>query len=194
MSTDPEQVEHIFRITELKGEVEKLTGGQMMVWESSDIPAEVEEEFWEQVLAYESATMISHRARLARAGFAPPAPDGLTDVELTTALTALILALAAQQIYLTSTDHLSNRELYTLLWSETLEEEGPDLPPSAAMAYHIDLVSSGSEEDLYLWLQYYADEDARQHWFATWPEYPIPPHESPPYARDRTLPQPDGEE
>jgi hypothetical protein len=189
MCDDTEQVEHIFRITELKGEVERLSDGEIVVWESPDIPADVEEQFWEQVVAYESATMISYRERLSRDGIALPSPDEMTDAELTTALTDVIMALADHHIYLSSTDHLSNRELYTLLLVDTLSEEGPDIPATDVMVYHIDLVSSGSEEDVELWLRYYADDDARRHWVETWPEYSLPPHEQLPYDRDRTLPR-----
>src|SRR5215212_9964916 len=52
-----------------------------------------------------------------------------------------------------------------------------------------DLLSGGGEEDTRLYMKYYADEEARRHWLADFPDDGMPPHEEPPYDRDRHLPQ-----
>ena len=57
-------------------------------------------------------------------------------------------------------------------------------------AYHIDLIGSGSEEHIYLWMKCYADEKTRRQWMKDWPVYEMPEHEDPPYDRDRYLPGP----
>ncbi len=49
--------------------------------------------------------------------------------------------------------------------------------------------SSGSERDIHAWLKYYADEETRQRWAEDFPNDVVPPHEDPPYDRDRHLPQ-----
>lgn len=49
--------------------------------------------------------------------------------------------------------------------------------------------SSGSERDIPAWPKYYADEETRQCWAKDFPNDVVPPHEDPPYDRDRHLPQ-----
>jgi len=56
-------------------------------------------------------------------------------------------------------------------------------------AWHIDLIGSGSDEDTYLWMKYYAAEETRRQWMADWPDYEMPEHEDPTYDRDRHMPQ-----
>jgi hypothetical protein len=54
---------------------------------------------------------------------------------------------------------------------------------------HLDLVSSGSKEDIHAWMKYYADRDTRRDWLKDFPDYDMPAHENPTYDRDRHLPQ-----
>ena len=75
-----------------------------------------------------------------------------------------------------------------LLWFEALRETIKDFPMDETSAWHLDLLSSGSEDDTYLYMKYYADEDWRQHWLKDFPDYEMPEHEDPPYDRDRRLP------
>jgi hypothetical protein len=94
-------------------------------------------------------------------------------------------------VFVEQTDHLSDRELYTHLWTDSLREETKAMPLAPNSAYHIQLLGSYSEEDMQLYLKYYADEAWRRQWHKDWPNDPIPPHEDPPYDRDRLLPKPD---
>ena len=95
------------------------------------------------------------------------------------------------RMFLYSTNHLSDRELYEKLWDDVLQEEGPLLLSCGDSACHIDLVSSGSEEDNELYLRYYADEETRRDWLKDWPDDIMPAHEQPPFDRDRHLPSRD---
>src|SRR5206468_3786006 len=99
-----------------------------------------------------------------------------------------IHALAEQHVYLLSTNHLSDRKLYQKLLDDVLHETVPDVPDDEFGSCVIDLVSSGCAEDIQLYLKYYADEEARQHWVESFPGHVIPPHEDPAYDRDRLLP------
>jgi hypothetical protein len=92
------------------------------------------------------------------------------------------------RMFLYSTDHLSDRELYEELRHNVLREEGPAMPVNEDSAWHIDLVGSGSEEDSEFYLRYYADEETRQRWAKDWPDDAMPAYETPPYDRDRHLP------
>ena len=94
------------------------------------------------------------------------------------------------RVFLSNTDHLGDRELYARLWKETLREQVVELPPDDPSAWHVDLLGSGSEEDIYLHLKYYADAEWRRQWAVEFPDFAIPAHVDPPYDRDRHLPQP----
>ncbi len=179
------------RIEDLKRRAEELCGGQMEVGTLDDYPAEVEEGFWKHVVDYEEAPWTTNFQQLENAGVSLPPPDSLTDEELTAKLWEVIQKLALLHVFVEQTDHLSDRELYTHLWTDSLREETKTLALAANSAYHIQLLGSYSEEDMVLYLKYYADEDWRRQWHKDWPNDPIPAHEDPPYDRDRLLPKPD---
>ncbi len=183
------------RIEDLKRRAEELCGGQMTVGTlddyPSEVPEEVEEGFWKHVVDYEEAPWTTNFQQLENAGVSLPAPDSLNDEELTAKLWEIIQKLALLHVFITQTDHLNDRELYTHLWTESLREETKAMPVVAGAAWHIELLGSYSEEDMQLFLKYYADDDFRRHWQKDWPKDPMPPHEDPPYDRDRLLPKPD---
>lgn len=178
-------------IEELKRRADELCGGQMQVGGGNDCPAEIEEGFWKHVVEYEEAPWTTNFQQLENAGVSLPAPESLNDKELTAKLWEIIQKLALLRVFIDQTDHLSDRELYTELWTNSLREETKAMPLAADAACHIQLLSSGSEEDNFLYLRYYADDDWRRQWHKDWPNDPIPPHEDPPHDRDRLLPEPD---
>jgi hypothetical protein len=189
---DGKRVEQEFRIIDLKRQAEELAGGPITEGFSTDCPPEIEEFFWEQVVAFAGAPETTHRALLARDNICVPPPGTLSDEEITGMLEVIVEALARRRTYLDSTNHLSDRELYTRLWTELLDQPVPDFPPDMPLPLntHFDLVRSGDEEDTALWLKYYADEDTRNRWAVHFPEFTLPPHENPRYDRDRHLPKP----
>jgi hypothetical protein len=179
------------KIEDLKRRAEELSGGQMEAGTLDDSPAEVEEAFWQHVVDYEEAPWTTNFQQLENAGVSLPAPDSLNDEELTAKLWEVIQKLALLHVFIDQTDHLSDRELYTHLWTDSLREETKAFPMAANSAWHLQLLSSGSEEDNQLYLKYYADDEWRRQWHEEWPNDPIPAHEDPPYDRDRLLPKPD---
>ena len=179
------------RIDDLKRHAEELCGGQMEVGSLDDCSAEAEEAFWKHVVDYEEAPWTTHFQQLENAGVSLPQPDSLKDEELTTKLWEVIQKLALLHVFIDQTDHLSDRELYTELWTDSLREETKALPLVANSAWHIQLLSSGSDEDNHLYLKYYADDDWRRQWLEDFPSDPIPEHEDLPYDRDRLLPKAD---
>lgn len=178
-------------IEALKRRAAELNGGQMLVGAVDDCPAEMEEDFWKYVVDYEEAPWTTHFQQLESAGVSLPAPDSLNDEELTAKLWEIIQKLALLRVFISQTDHLSDRELYTHLWTESLREETKAMPMDASSAWHIEMLGSWSEEDTQLYLKYYADEEWRRQWHKDWPKYPIPEHEDLAYDRDRLLPKAD---
>lgn len=178
------------RIEDLKRRAEELCDGEMEVGGGlDDYPAETEEAFWKHMVDYEEAPWTTNFQQLENAGVSLPPPDSLKDEELTAKLWEVIQKLALLHVFIEQTDHLSDRELYTHLWTESLREETKAVPLAADSAWHIQILGGCSEEDNLLYLKYYADEDFRRHWQQDFLSDSIPRHEDPPYDRDRLLPK-----
>jgi hypothetical protein len=156
---------------------------------SEDDPEDLKEAFLDRMAAYESREPKPLLDALAESGVILPAPEELDDAQIGAKLWELIHGLALFGTFLHCTDHLSDRELYTELWREELREPAVLMPEDTSFGYHIDMVGSGSEEHIHLYLKHYADERTRQSWKEDWPGDEIPEHEDPPYDRDRRLPQ-----
>lgn len=150
---------------------------------------EIEEQFWEHVDAFDSAEPRPLSAVLTEAGVVLIPADEIDDAQLGAKLWEIIHALALLGVFLHNTDHLSDRQLYVELWDEISDEPMVLMPDNPDFTSHIDLVGSGSEEHIQLYMKYYADEEARRHWLEDWPEDIMPDHEDPSYDRDRSLPQ-----
>jgi hypothetical protein len=183
MSNDHDEI-----IERLKAEAAAAAGGRMVVRESAGMDPSVREQFWRHVVEFETAGTTDLLKELKAVGLDVPDPDSLSDEALHAALWTTIEALGKMHVYLDETDHLSDRELYTLLWGQLLPEEMPALDPDEDSAWHIDILGGCSEEDIALRLKYYADEETRQLWRSDFPDYDLPDHVDPPYDRDRSLP------
>lgn len=185
---DPEQFE---RIERLKEQAKEIAGGEMDFYEAEDVSPDVQEQFWQNVIAFETGEYAPLFDRLVKAGIELPPPDDLNDFQLHAKLWEVIHALQMMRVFLEQTDHLSDRELYAHLWSDTLREEMFVMPDNPDFHCGIDILGSYGEEEIYLYLKYYADEEWREKWATDWPNDEIPPHEDPPYDRDRLLPKPE---
>jgi hypothetical protein len=185
---DLEPVDREIRIEKLHREIDEVTGGKMMGGKVADFDSKVEEAFLENVLALEAHGFVCPFDALTRDGFELPSPEQLDDAALAAKLQQLIHALAACRLFLHNTDHLSDRALYTWLWSDGLRGElmGFGLPMGNC---HLDVLGACREEDIILQMHYYADEEERARWAADFPDFPMPPREKPPFDRDRHLPQ-----
>jgi len=175
-------------IQEMKDKLERHTGQPASLFVSPCSP-EVEEKFLEHVLAFEGVDAVPLFDALTSSGIDLPASEAMDDAALRSKLWDVIRGMALLGHYLHNTDHLSDRELYSHLWTEILREPTSLLPGNPYFACHIDILGGCSNEDLQLYLKYYADEDYRKQWVEDWPGDVIPAHESPPYDRDRLLPE-----
>jgi len=175
------------RIRELKQRARSVAGGEMVARETDTLPPEQREQFWRRVVEFETAPLTNYFQQLTEGGMELPEPEAADDEQLASKLSEVICGLARIGVFISQTDHLSDRELYTLLWRDVLREETPMLGDYPGSACLVDLLGTGSEMDTYLYLKYYADEEWRRRWLADFPDYVMPAHENPPYDRDRHL-------
>jgi hypothetical protein len=119
-STEPSDVHA--RIEKLKEEANALSHGQMRSHVSPDCPADIEEQFWRRVVAFENAPRVEPFQVLIQSGVTLPPPEEVDDAQLTVRLWEAIHGMASLGMYLNSTDHLSDRELYVRLWTDVLRE------------------------------------------------------------------------
>src|SRR5688500_18329469 len=118
-STDSRDIDQEIRINELRETAREAAGGEMTEWENPDCPPDLAEAFWSNVLAFESAEKTCHFIQLEELGVELPPAEDLTDEELTKKLWEVIHALARMNVFLSQTDHWSDRELYEHMWHET---------------------------------------------------------------------------
>lgn len=183
-----ENVDREIRLDKLRREIDEVAGGEMFSGKAADCDPRIEEAFLENVLALETHDFANPLATLLKDGVDLPVPEKLVDAALTTKLWELIRELARHRLFLHSTDHLSDRELYTWLVTDALRGEliGFGLPMGNC---HLDVLGAGSQEDFILSMRYYSDDEERARWAKDFPDFPMPPKEKPRYDRDRLLPQ-----
>ncbi len=134
----------------------------------------------------------SPRDIFAGFGYAPLPPDELDDRQLPGRLWELLYAAAARRFFFFHTDHLSDREFYALLWEQWLDEPTADIPPEAE-TNNTTIIGEFPAKGMtpeQIYLRYYADKGDQELWRSTEPGFVFPPHEDPPYERDRFLPVP----
>jgi hypothetical protein len=186
---EQEEMQRRRHTEEMKKKVERLAGHPDAVFLSPELHPGIQEKFLEQVLAFEEADEVPLFETLEKSGISMPPAKSMVDAQLTAKLWEVIHGMALQGYYLCRTDHLSDRELYERLWTDTLREPTSVIPSDSDYSCHIDLLGGWSEEDTRIYFKYYADEEAREDWASRWPEDVIPTHEDPPYDRDRRLPK-----
>ena len=148
------------------------------------------EQFKENIAAFEQAQWGQLFDVLTESGVQLPSPLDLNDTEITRKLWEVIDALALIGVQLENTNHLSDCELYEVLWEDCLREETVFQSPNLNMVCHLDIIGSGSDEDIRTFLKYYADENERSDWAKDFPGEEMPSREKQPYDRDRKLPTP----
>lgn len=183
LDNEPDQEK---RIEQLRDELQKL-GGEIS--HESDLPGDMEEEFLKHILAFETAEQLSLLQWLENAGLEIPPPEDLNDEGLSLKLWEVIQRMASLGAYLHNTNHLSDRALYSYLYHDGLREPTVLFPENPGFVYGLDVLGSGSDEDTTLYMRYYADDEYREQWSRDFPDFEMPPRESPPYDRDKNLPK-----
>lgn len=137
----------------------------------------LENEYLASMLAWERAPAIPI-AKWVDPPLEMPHPDTLDDAGLHARLHQTIRQLYAAKVILEYTDHLTDRQLYTILYRDILPccEKKLDLPHNYL---HWRCVA---DEDEQTWLRFYASPVERRQWQELTGWNP-PPSEPPPHPR-----------
>lgn len=139
------------------------------------MPLRTENEYLASMLAWERAPALP-----IASWFTPvmelPSPDALDDAQITKLLAQTIDRLYSQHVVLRYTDHLSNRELYKIIYRDILPccEKKVELPGK--------FLEWRCIEDDDTWLKYYADAIERRR-FQEEHEIDLPASQTPQYRR-----------
>ena len=126
MATDDRGSEHDELIERLKAQAAAATeDGRMVVYESDQLTAGAREQFWRDVVDFETAGSTNLTHELGAIGVELPEPDDLNDAALRHALWTTIEGLAELGVFLHWTDHLSDRELYSRLVRSSCPKKCP---------------------------------------------------------------------
>ena len=174
------EVEELVLNAELRTELEPYADESMHRVRLTHRSLRHENEFLAGMLDWE----VSPAEPIAR-WYAPelsiPAPSRLDDERLLQELDNVIEKLFEKKMILAFADHLSDRELYTLIYRDILPLREKNLQHRNNFI-HWDC-SYGDDET---WLRFYASDDEREEYQEATGNF-LPPKEIPPHHRD--LPQ-----
>ncbi len=111
------------RIKKLRQDIRNLCGGKVIYKSPSAFPAEVQEMDLEDILAFENVGKgPSLFEGLQENGLALPHPAKLDESECRRKAEEIMLALAELRVFLLGFQGMTARELYRILWHQTLWE------------------------------------------------------------------------
>jgi hypothetical protein len=123
-------------------------------------------------------------------GYIPTPPSQLNEHQLPGRLWEFLYAAAGRSIFFLATNHLSDRDLYSLLYETWLEEPTDDIPLEEEVATLVmiaDYAAGGmSREEIFY--KYYANSADRKPGRSGVPTKSLPAPLRPPFDRDRFLP------
>ena len=125
------------RLERLKSEARRLSGGDENSFGIDNFPPDIAEQFLQRVIAFDTVLMFTDFAQLTAAGVELPDPGTVPEPEIAAVLWRVIVALSKRRVFLDRTNHLSDRELYSVLWRDVLREEHAALPeerPASGMS------------------------------------------------------------
>ena len=177
-----DEVDQLLRNAELRDELERYLDESISRINVQKLPLAAENEFLASMLAWEQAPVLPIY-RWFDPELRPPRPEVLDDQDLHLILWDVIYKLFERRIVLDFTEHLSDRQLYCLIYRDILpaREKKLDSPNNYL---HWDCTGPGGDPEI--WLTFYASEEDRQDWAETYRQ-PLPPRAARHYPR--VLPQ-----
>ena len=158
---EPDEIDCLLRNAELRDAIEPYLDEAIWEIDFRSLPTAVENRFLESMLAWERAPLVP----IAR-WFDPPLAlqpaCTLDDEQVRDRLWDTVERLYSQRVVLDFTDHLSDRELYSLIRRDILPAtvKRVDLPDNF---FHWDC-SASDGEDSTIWLTFYASDEEREQW------------------------------
>ena len=174
----PEEVEHLLRNAQLRDELEPFYDESLARVNSTVVPTPVENEFLASMLAWERAPVLPI-AQWFTPELKLPQPDQLTEAAAHALLWQTVEQLFEKRIVLDFTDHLSDRELYCMIFRDILPTLEKKID-AAGNYLHWDCADVCGDPQT--WLRYYASDEERENWAADTDE-PLPDREKPPHPR-----------
>jgi len=174
-----EEVEELLRNAQLRDELEPYYDESISRVNVQHLSLSVENDFLASMLAWERAPVLPIY-RWFDPELRPPRPPVLSDEDLHEILWDVIHKLHEQRIILDFTDHLSDRELYCVIYRDILPAREKKIELSSNF-HHWDCSHAGGDPDV--WLRYYATEEEREHWAESYRQ-PLPPQLNPQHLRD----------
>ena len=178
----PEEVDQLMLNARLRDELEPFLDESVHMFDNQRLPTQKENEFLASMLAWERAPVLPI-SRWFEPELKLPSPEKLGDAELHEVLEETIEQLYSQRIVLDFTEHLSDRQLYCLIYRDILPspEKKVDLPKNFLHWHCFDY-----DDQPDVWLRYYASEEDRRGWIESG-DGPLPPTAPLPFPRK--LPQ-----
>jgi hypothetical protein len=173
-----EDVDHLLLNARLRDELEPFLDESVALVDVRSMPTPVENEFLASMLAWERAPVLPISQWFPQE-LLLPAPEKLDNSALREQLWIVIHKLYEARIVLDFTEHLSDRELYCVIYRDILPspEKKIDLPKN-----YLHWACLDPDDDPVTWLRYYATDAQREEW-ATENDEPLPISEPPPYPR-----------
>lgn len=175
---DQDPVECLLRNAELRNELEPLYDESIDSVDASSMTTRSENDFLESMLEWERAPMVP-----VAEWFEPTLRledhENLNDEQVQHVLANTVQDLFSKNIVLDFTDHLADRELYTLIARDILPAFEKKLNRSKTYL-HWDCANTSDDPET--WLRYYASHEERDVWFEETGGI-LPPCEQPPYLR-----------
>ncbi len=175
---DFDEVEHLLLNARLRDDLEPFLDESLNLLNTRRLPTPMENEFLASMLAWERAPVLpisqwfQPELVLAR-------PDTLNDEQINAHLWQTIQNLYDIRVVLDFTDHLTDRQLYTLIYRDILPspEKKIDLPKNFLHWHCLD-----DTDEPETWLRYYASKQERHDWFSEM-GLPLPRSEQAPFPR-----------
>jgi hypothetical protein len=178
-SSPSDEIEHLLLNAQLRDELEPYLDESITRLENDRIPTSIENEYLASMLAWERAPALPI-SRWFEPELTLADPRLLSDDEIHQQLDDLLRKLHSQRIVLDFTDHLSDRQLYALIYRDILPSHEKKLE-SPRHFLHWDCADVCGDPDV--WLRFYASHEERRMWHDSTSQ-PLPPREIPPYRRE----------
>jgi hypothetical protein len=173
-----DDVDQLMRNAELRDELERYVDESITSVNVHKLTLAAENDFLASMLAWEQAPILP-TYRWFEPELRAPRPESLSDARLESILWDIIRKLYQKRIVLDFTDHLSDRQLYCLIYRDILPAREKKLEH---ISHYLHWDCTGPSGDPDVWLRYYASDDERKEWADCYGE-PLPPREVPPYPR-----------